>query len=86
MEKLVLSAIANWQEKNEGVRLEDSQLYVKEVYVDAGRTLKRLRPAPQGRAYRIRKRSNHITVVLDSFVLSGKVTEETENAENTNIE
>ena len=87
VEKLILSAIANWQEKNEGVRLEDSQLYVKEVYVDAGRTLKRLRPAPQGRAYRIRKRSNHITVVLDSLVLSENVTaEETENAENTNIE
>ncbi len=86
VEKLILSAIANWQEKNEGVRLEDSRLYVKEVFVDAGRTLKRLRPAPQGRAFRIRKRSNHITVVLDSMVLPGNVTEETENTENTNIE
>ena len=66
LEKLILSAISNWQTKNEGVRIEDSSLYVKEVYVDSARILKRLRPAPQGRAHRIRKRSNHITVVLDS--------------------
>lgn len=66
LEKLLLSAIANWQAKNEGVRLEDSQLYVKEIFVDSGRVLKRLRPAPQGRAYRIRKRSNHVTIVVDS--------------------
>ena len=65
MEKLVLSAISNWQVKNEGVRIEDSHLYVSEIYVDSGRILKRLRPAPQGRAHRIRKRSNHVTVVLD---------------------
>ncbi len=67
IEKLLLSAIANWQEKNEGVRIEDSNLFVKEVFVDQGRTLKRLRPAPQGRAHRIRKRSNHVTLVLDSI-------------------
>lgn len=67
LEKLVLSAISNWQTKNEGVRIEDSNLYVKEIYVDQSRTLKRLRPAPQGRAHRIRKRSNHVTVVLDSM-------------------
>ena len=66
LEKLVLSAIANWQVKNEGVRIEDSHLFVKEVFVDSGRVLKRLQTAPQGRAYRIRKRSNHVTVVLDS--------------------
>ena len=66
MEKLILSAIANWQTKNEGARIEESNLYVKEIYVDQGRMLKRYRPAPQGRAHRIRKRSNHITVVLDS--------------------
>lgn len=66
VEKLLLSAIANWQVKNEGKRIEDSNLYVKEIYVDSARTLKRLRPAPQGRGYRIRKRSNHVTVVLDS--------------------
>ena len=64
MEKLLLSAIANWQAKNEDASLEDADLFVKEVRVDGGRMLKRLRPAPQGRAHRIRKRSNHVTVVL----------------------
>ena len=68
LEKLILSAISNWQTKNEGVRIEDSSLYVKEIYVDSARILKRLRPAPQGRAHRIRKRSNHVTVVLDSAI------------------
>ncbi len=67
LEKLLLSAIANWQAKNEGVRIEESNLYVKAVNVDSGRTLKRLQTAPQGRAYRIRKRSNHVTLVLDSM-------------------
>jgi large subunit ribosomal protein L22 len=66
VEKLLLSAIANWQSKNEGVRIEESNLYVKEVFVDGGRALKRLQTAPQGRAYRLRKRSNHITLILDS--------------------
>ena len=66
MEKLLLSAVSNWQNKNEGVRLEDNNLVVKEVFVDQARTLKRLRPAPQGRAHRIRKRSNHVTLVLDN--------------------
>ena len=66
LEKLLLSAIANWQAKNEGVRIEDSNLYIKEIFVDSGRVLKRLRPAPQGRAHRIRKRSNHVTIVVDS--------------------
>jgi len=68
VEKLLLSAIANWKEKNEDVRLEDANLYVKEIYVDSGRLLKRLRPAPQGRAHRIRKRSNHVTIKVDSKV------------------
>ena len=66
VEKLLLSAIANWQSKNEGVRIEESNLYIKNIHVDGGRTLKRLQTAPQGRAYRIRKRSNHVTLVLDS--------------------
>ena len=66
VEKLLLSAIANWQTKNEGARIEESNLYVKEAYVDQSRTLKRIRPAPQGRAHRIKKRSNHVTVVIDS--------------------
>ncbi len=66
MEKLLLSAIANWQSKNEGARIEESNLFVKLVHVDGGRSLKRLQTAPQGRAYRVRKRSNHVTLVLDS--------------------
>lgn len=73
--KLVLSAIANWQAKNENARVEDSRLYIKEIYVDGGRILRRLRTAPQGRGYRIRKRSNHITVILDSRVDNTKVEE-----------
>jgi large subunit ribosomal protein L22 len=67
LEKLLKSAIANWQQKNEGVRIEDSELFVKEVFVDSGRMLKRIQPAPQGRAHRIRKRSNHVTLIIDSL-------------------
>ena len=63
-EKLTLSAINNWQQKNEDADIEDAGLYVKEIYVDSAGMLKRLRPAPQGRAHRIRKRSNHVTMVL----------------------
>jgi len=66
VEKLLLSAIANWQAKNEGARIEESNLVVKEARVDQSRTLKRIQPAPQGRAHRIRKRSNHVTIVIDS--------------------
>jgi large subunit ribosomal protein L22 len=68
LEKLVLSAIANWQAKNPDEKLEDADLYIKTVMVDEGRSLKRLRPAPQGRGHRIRKRSNHVTLVIDQFV------------------
>ncbi|MBN2743736.1 large subunit ribosomal protein L22 [Breznakibacter xylanolyticus] len=68
VEKLLLSAIANWKEKNQGVRMEDANLVVKTIHVDSGRMLKRLRPAPQGRAHRIRKRSNHVTIHVDSKV------------------
>ncbi len=67
LEKLLLSAISNWQQKNEGVRIEDSMLVVKDIYVDSARMLKRIQPAPQGRAHRIRKRSNHVTLVLDNL-------------------
>jgi large subunit ribosomal protein L22 len=66
LEKLLLSAVANWQIKNEDARMEDSGLFVKEIQVDSARVLKRLRPAPQGRAHRIRKRSNHVTVLVGS--------------------
>ena len=66
LEKLLLSAIANWEAKNEGADIEAADLYIKEIRVDGGTMLKRLRPAPQGRAHRIRKRSNHVTMILES--------------------
>lgn len=66
LEKLLLSALANWQAKHEGSRIEDAELIVKSINVDSGRQLKRLRPAPQGRGYRVRKRSNHVTIVVDN--------------------
>jgi len=66
LEKLLLSAIANWQAKNEDASVEEAELFIKEIRVDGGSMLKRLRPAPQGRAHRIRKRSNHVTLVLGS--------------------
>lgn len=80
LEKLVLSAISNWEAKNEGESLED--LYIKEIYVDSGRILKRLRPAPQGRAHRIRKRSNHVTIVVDSLSAAENKESNTETSEN----
>ena len=64
LEKLLLSAINNWEQKNEGGNVAEAGLIVKEIRVDGGMMLKRLRPAPQGRAHRIRKRSNHVTIVL----------------------
>lgn len=64
LDKLVLSAVSNWQAKNEDADVADAGLYIKEIRVDGGSMLKRLRPAPQGRAHRIRKRSNHVTLVL----------------------
>jgi large subunit ribosomal protein L22 len=67
LEKLLKSAINNWQQKNDA-RPEDNELVVKEIFVNQGRSLKRFLPAPQGRAYRIRKRSNHVTVKVDSKV------------------
>jgi len=65
LEKLLLSAISNWETKNSDVKLAEADLFVKEIFVDGGRILKRLRPAPQGRAHRVRKRSNHVTLVVD---------------------
>ncbi len=67
LEKLLLSAITNWQTKNEDADIETADLFVKEIRVDSGSMLKRLRPAPQGRAHRIRKRSNHVTIVVDAL-------------------
>ena len=66
MEKLLLSAINNWEQKNEGKDATSADLVVKEVFVDSGRVLKRIQPAPQGRAHRIKKRSNHVTIIVDS--------------------
>ncbi|MCQ2226796.1 MAG: 50S ribosomal protein L22 [Bacteroidales bacterium] len=74
LEKLLLSAIDNWKQKNNGANVDEANLYVKTVFVDSARILKRLRPAPQGRAHRIRKRSNHVTLFVDS-----KVSENQEN-------
>lgn len=73
IKKVLMSAIANWQNKNEDTRIEDADLYVKSITVDGGRILKRIRPAAQGRAHRIRKRSQHITIVV------GTPEQETEN-------
>ncbi len=77
LEKLLLSAISNWQNKFEDVKLEEADLFVKEIQVDGGRILKRLRPAPQGRAHRIRKRSNHVTMVVASSYVHDEYDEET---------
>ncbi len=83
LDKLLLSAIANWQLKNEDVKLEDADLYVKEIFVDCGRMLKRIRTAPQGRAHRIRKRSNHVTMVVDNFNTIAPEAEATVTKEKT---
>jgi len=72
VEKLLLSAIANWEAKNPEMSLEDADLYVKEVFVCQGRTLKRFQPAPQGRAHRVRKRSCHVTLVVDALPKASK--------------
>ncbi|MBG65085.1 MAG: 50S ribosomal protein L22 [Flavobacteriales bacterium] len=72
MEKLLLSALANWEAKNEGKRMDQENLFISEVKVDSGRMLKRIQPAPQGRAHRIRKRSNHVTLVVDSRIKDKK--------------
>lgn len=86
LEKLLKSAITNWEAKNEGERLADAQLCVKEIFVDCGRMLKRIQPAPQGRAHRIRKRSNHVTIVVDRMVVEAakvKNVEKTKKADGT---
>ena len=79
MEKLVLSAISNWQEKNKDQKIEDADLFIKEIFVNGGKMIKRLRPAPQGRAHRIRKRSNHVTLVLDNLKQINKKEDGTKN-------
>jgi large subunit ribosomal protein L22 len=86
IEKLLLSAISNWANENEDRKIEDADLYIKEIFVDGGRMLKRLRPAPQGRGHRIRKRSNHITIVIDSLnpADADNTTSDNDNTENEN--
>ena len=79
MEKLLLSAISNWQEKNKNEKIEEANLFIKEIFVNGGKMIKRLRPAPQGRAHRIRKRSNHITMVLDNLITKTKEKDGTKN-------
>lgn len=79
LEKLLLSAISNWQNSNEDARLEDAELYIKSITVDGGKMLKRFRPAPQGRAHRIRKRSNHVTLIIDSAISPLEVASTEEN-------
>ena len=81
LDKLVLSAISNWENKSDmAYSADDYDLYVKEIFVDGGMSLKRLRPAPHGRAHRIRKRQNHVTLIVENKVaLEETATEETES-------
>ena len=72
MEKLLLSCMANWKQKNKDKTIENTDLFIKEVYVDSARMLKRIQPAPQGRAQRIRKRSNNVTMIIDEVKKSEK--------------
>ncbi|MES2380452.1 MAG: 50S ribosomal protein L22 [Bacteroidota bacterium] len=83
VEKLLRSAIANWEQKNTGARAESSELYVKTIFVDGGAMLKRVLPAPQGRAHRIRKRSNHVTLIVDSMTTANSSVEINNEKENT---
>ncbi|MBY0434787.1 MAG: 50S ribosomal protein L22 [Cyclobacteriaceae bacterium] len=82
MEKLLMSAISNWESKNKDVKLEEADLFVKDVFVGGGRILKRLRPAPQGRAHRVRKRSNHVTLVVDRMPVQLTETKKVEKETN----
>lgn len=84
LEKLLRSAIANWQQLNDSADVDNNTLYIKTIFVDGGPMLKRISPAPQGRAYRIRKRSNHVTLVVDSLVQSNPVENNTETTVTDN--
>jgi large subunit ribosomal protein L22 len=86
LEKLLLSAINNWQAKNEGARVEDNQLYVKTIFVDGGRMIKRWLPAPHGRAFKKRKRSNHVTLIVDSRTTVAAAPEESATAPEKKVE
>jgi len=84
--KLLKSAINNWEQKNDGTSAADANLVVKTIFVDGARTLRRMRPAPQGRGYRIRKRSNHVTIIVDEGVapVAKKASAKTKEVSNTN--
>jgi large subunit ribosomal protein L22 len=84
LEKLLLSAVANWQAKNPDAKLEEVDLFVKTIMVDEGRSLKRLRPAPQGRGHRIRKRSNHVTLVVDTVLAQTVTADEVQTNDKSN--
>ncbi|MBS3915433.1 MAG: 50S ribosomal protein L22 [Bacteroidetes bacterium] len=79
LHKLIRSAVANWSQKNSGARIEENELYVKTIMVDGGFTVKRLRTAPQGRGYRQLKRTNHVTVVIDTVPVKENANTEVEN-------
>jgi len=85
MYKLLKSAINNWEQKNSDEKVEDAGLIVKTIMVDGGRVIKRMRPAPQGRGYRVRKRSNHVTIVVDSIHANGNGTPK-KKAEKAEVE
>ncbi len=84
--KLLKSAINNWEQKNDGTSAADANLVVKTIFVDGARTLRRMRPAPQGRGYRIRKRSNHVTIIVDEGVapVAKKASAKTKEVSNSN--
>jgi large subunit ribosomal protein L22 len=86
VEKLLLSAIANWQKKNENIRIEDTELFVSSIKVDEGKVLKRIQPAPQGRAHRINKRSNHVTLFVDQIVYDEELETVFDELDNTTEE
>lgn len=73
LHKLLWSAVKNWEQKNENQSAADASLVVKTIFVDGARVLKRMRPAPQGRGYRVRKRSNHVTIIVDSKIIDKTV-------------
>lgn len=86
VEQLLLTAIADWSLRNEGERIEDANLYVQTMFVDGGRMMKRLRPAPQGRGHRIRKRSNHVTLTVASRPVDDEKTQKKEAARAASAE
>mmetsp|Transcript_9808 Transcript_9808/g.22626 ORF Transcript_9808/g.22626 Transcript_9808/m.22626 type:complete len:130 (-) Transcript_9808:13725-14114(-) len=83
LEKLLLSAVANWEHRNENIALEDADLFIKRIWVDSASMLKRLRPAPQGRGHKIRKRASHVTLIVDNTKKVAQSNNTTEKKEST---